>query len=128
MVVARTPRRDASLCCRQSSEGAVILEQRVRPIAMNSGLCNALVYIGLAKPTPRGGAEVPTAPMNISRVVALAVALCLGVGLALAVLWLTGLVDADLVWGALLVAVLGTIAPVVWERSERRYRCRKTSD
>jgi hypothetical protein len=39
------------------------------------------------------------------------------VGLALAVLWLTGLVDADVVWGALLVAVLGTIAPVVWERS-----------
>jgi hypothetical protein len=86
------------------------------------------MVFGLAKPVPRVGAEVPTAPMNIARVVALAVALCLGVGLALAVLWLTGLVDADVVWGALLVAVLGTIAPVVWERFERRYRGRKTSD
>jgi hypothetical protein len=25
--------------------------------------------------------------------------------------------DGGLVWGALLVAVVGTIAPVVWERS-----------
>jgi hypothetical protein len=95
---------------------------------MNSGLRNALVYFGLAKPAPQVGAEVPTAPMNISRVVALAIALCVGVGLALAGLWLTGLADGDLAWGALLVAVLGTIAPVVWERSERRYRGRKTSD
>jgi hypothetical protein len=71
---------------------------------------------------------VPAAPMNISRVVAFAVALCLGVGLALAVLWLTGSVDADLVWGALLVAVVGTIAPVVRERSARRYLGRKASE
>lgn len=35
--------------------------------------------------------------MNISRIIALAVALCIGVGLALAVLWLTGLQDGYLV-------------------------------
>lgn len=57
---------------------------------MNSGLRNALVYLGLAKPVQPVDAEVGTAPMSISRVVALAVALCLGVGLALAVLWVSG--------------------------------------
>jgi hypothetical protein len=86
-------------------------------MAMNSGFRSALVYFGLAKPAPRVGAEVPTAPMNTSRIVALAVALCVGVGVARAVLWVTGMADGGLVWGALLVAVVGTIAPVVWERS-----------
>jgi len=57
---------------------------------MKSGVRNALVYFGLAKPAPRVGAQVAGPPMNISRVVALAVALCLGVGLALGLLWLTG--------------------------------------
>ena len=57
---------------------------------MNSGLRNALVYLGLAEPAPRVGAEPPTAPMSIFQAVGLVVALCLGVGLTVAVLWVIG--------------------------------------
>jgi hypothetical protein len=95
---------------------------------MSSGLRTALVYFGLAKPAPRVDAELGAAPMTISRLVALAVALCLGVGLALAVLWVIGLWDGDLigVGSVLVVAVLGTIARAARERSERS-RVGKTS-
>jgi hypothetical protein len=41
---------------------------------MNSGLRNALVYLGLAKPVQPVDPEVGTAPMSTSRVVALAAA------------------------------------------------------
>ena len=57
--------------------------------------------------------------MSISRVVAPVVALCLGVGLALAVLWLIGVSGGELMsaGSALLVAVIASIARAVWQRS-----------
>jgi hypothetical protein len=61
---------------------------------MSSRLHTALVYVGLVQ--ERGiDAELRAAPMNLRRVAALAIALCLGAGLALALLWLIG---ADVSW------------------------------